>query len=46
VMELINEKKARGNAIVSIVHDDDVRARTADRLIDIARFSAASGGRA
>jgi alpha-D-ribose 1-methylphosphonate 5-triphosphate synthase subunit PhnL len=41
VMDLINEKKARGAAIASIVHDDDVRARTADRVIDIARFSAA-----
>jgi alpha-D-ribose 1-methylphosphonate 5-triphosphate synthase subunit PhnL len=39
-MELINEKKARGAAIASIVHDDDVRARTADRVIDITRFSA------
>jgi alpha-D-ribose 1-methylphosphonate 5-triphosphate synthase subunit PhnL len=41
VMDLINEKKARGAAIASIVHDDDVRERTADQVIDIARFSAA-----
>ncbi|HML13195.1 MAG TPA: phosphonate C-P lyase system protein PhnL, partial [Xanthobacteraceae bacterium] len=40
VMELINEKKTCGTAIASIVHDADVRARTADRLIDIAQFSA------
>jgi alpha-D-ribose 1-methylphosphonate 5-triphosphate synthase subunit PhnL len=40
VMDLIKEKKARGTAIASIVHDDDVRARTADRVIDITRFSA------
>jgi alpha-D-ribose 1-methylphosphonate 5-triphosphate synthase subunit PhnL len=40
VMDLINEKKKSGTAIASIVHDDDVRARTADRVIDIARFSA------
>jgi alpha-D-ribose 1-methylphosphonate 5-triphosphate synthase subunit PhnL len=40
VMDLINEKKKCGTAIASIVHDDDVRARTADRLVDIARFSA------
>jgi alpha-D-ribose 1-methylphosphonate 5-triphosphate synthase subunit PhnL len=40
VMDLINEKKKSGTAIASIVHDDDVRARTADRLIDIALFSA------
>jgi len=40
VMDLINEKKGRGTAIASIVHDDDVRTRTADRVIDISRFSA------
>jgi alpha-D-ribose 1-methylphosphonate 5-triphosphate synthase subunit PhnL len=40
VMDLITEKKKSGTAIASIVHDDDVRARTADRLIDISRFSA------
>jgi alpha-D-ribose 1-methylphosphonate 5-triphosphate synthase subunit PhnL len=44
VMDLINEKKKCGTAIASIVHDDDVRARTADRVIDIARFSAAVTG--
>jgi alpha-D-ribose 1-methylphosphonate 5-triphosphate synthase subunit PhnL len=42
VMDLINEKKKCGAAIASIVHDDDVRARTADRLIDIARFAHAA----
>jgi alpha-D-ribose 1-methylphosphonate 5-triphosphate synthase subunit PhnL len=42
VMDLIKEKKARGTAIASIVHDDDVRARTADRVIDITRFSASA----
>jgi len=42
VMDLINEKKKCGTAIASIVHDDDVRARTADRVIDISRFSASS----
>jgi alpha-D-ribose 1-methylphosphonate 5-triphosphate synthase subunit PhnL len=41
VMDLITEKKKYGTAIASIVHDDDVRARTADRVIDITRFSAA-----
>jgi alpha-D-ribose 1-methylphosphonate 5-triphosphate synthase subunit PhnL len=40
VMDLIKGKKARGTAIASIVHDDDVRAHTADRVIDITRFSA------
>jgi len=40
VLDLINEKKKCGTGIASIVHDDDVRARTADRVIDITRFSA------
>lgn len=40
VMDLITEKKKCGTAIASIVHDDDVRARTADRIIDITRFAA------
>jgi alpha-D-ribose 1-methylphosphonate 5-triphosphate synthase subunit PhnL len=40
VMDLINEKKKCGTAIASIVHDDDVRARTADRVIDITQFAA------
>jgi alpha-D-ribose 1-methylphosphonate 5-triphosphate synthase subunit PhnL len=40
VMDLITEKKKRGTAIASIVHDDDVRTRTADRVIDITRFAA------
>src|ERR1043166_2304668 len=40
VMDLITEKKKCGTAIASIVHDDDVRARTADRVIDITRFAA------
>src|SRR5207253_3321332 len=40
VMDLITEKKECGTAIASIVHDDDVRARTADRVIDITQFAA------
>src|SRR6202035_1059946 len=42
VMDLIEEKKECGTAIASIVHDDDVRTRTADRVIDITRFAATS----
>jgi alpha-D-ribose 1-methylphosphonate 5-triphosphate synthase subunit PhnL len=42
VMDLINEKKKCGTAIASIVHDDDVRTRTADRVIDITQFSASA----
>ena len=44
VVDLISEKKKRGTAIASIVHDDDVRVRTADRVIDITRFAANSVG--
>jgi alpha-D-ribose 1-methylphosphonate 5-triphosphate synthase subunit PhnL len=39
-MDLITEKKKCGTAIASIVHDDDVRAHTADRVIDITQFAA------
>jgi alpha-D-ribose 1-methylphosphonate 5-triphosphate synthase subunit PhnL len=39
VVDLIAEKKKRGVAILAIVHDGDVRAAIADRLIDVAPFS-------
>jgi alpha-D-ribose 1-methylphosphonate 5-triphosphate synthase subunit PhnL len=39
VVDLITEKKRRGAAILAIVHDDEVRARIADRVIDVARFA-------
>ncbi|MCV6588998.1 MAG: phosphonate C-P lyase system protein PhnL [Marinobacterium sp.] len=35
VVQLINEAKARGAAIVGIFHDEDVREAVADRLVDI-----------
>ncbi|WP_370280977.1 phosphonate C-P lyase system protein PhnL [Pontibacterium sp.] len=35
VVELINNAKARGAAIVGIFHDEDVREAVADRLVDI-----------
>ena len=35
VVELIAEKKAAGVAILGIFHDDDVRARVADRIITL-----------
>jgi alpha-D-ribose 1-methylphosphonate 5-triphosphate synthase subunit PhnL len=41
VINLIKEKKARGTAIASILHEDDVRLGVADRAIDITCFSAA-----
>jgi alpha-D-ribose 1-methylphosphonate 5-triphosphate synthase subunit PhnL len=42
VVELIGERKRTGTAMLAIVHDDDVRARIADRLIDVAGFAAAA----
>jgi alpha-D-ribose 1-methylphosphonate 5-triphosphate synthase subunit PhnL len=35
VVELIAEKKAAGVAILGIFHDEDVRARVADRIIEL-----------
>jgi alpha-D-ribose 1-methylphosphonate 5-triphosphate synthase subunit PhnL len=42
VAELIAEKKRAGVAMVAIVHDDDMRERIADRIIDVAAFAAAA----
>ena len=42
VMDLIAEKKRDGVAMIAIVHDDEVRARIADRLIDVTSFAAAA----
>jgi alpha-D-ribose 1-methylphosphonate 5-triphosphate synthase subunit PhnL len=39
VVDLINERKAAGMAILGIFHDEDVRNRVADRVIDVARFT-------
>jgi len=41
VVRLIEEKKAAGVAIVGIFHDEDVREKVADRIVDITRFSPA-----
>lgn len=40
VMAMIEEKKRAGVALLGIFHDDDVRARVADRVIDVTEFSA------
>lgn len=40
VVRLVDERKARGTAFVGIFHDEDVRARVADRIIDVTRFAA------
>ncbi len=39
VVELIEERKTRGAAILGIFHDTAVRNRIADRVIDVARFA-------
>ena len=42
VVELIDEARQRGSAIVGIFHDEAVRARVATRYLDITHFKAAS----
>jgi alpha-D-ribose 1-methylphosphonate 5-triphosphate synthase subunit PhnL len=42
VVELIDQKKRAGVAMVAIVHDDDVRHRIADRIVDVTTFAAAA----
>jgi len=37
VVDLINEAKARGAAVVGIFHDDEVREAVADRVYDLSR---------
>ncbi|OLP57446.1 phosphonate C-P lyase system protein PhnL [Rhizobium rhizosphaerae] len=40
VVEMIEARKQAGTALLGIFHDDDVRARVADRIIDVSAFSA------
>ena len=42
VVDLINEKKRAGVALVAIVHDDEIRHVIADRVVDVAAFAAAA----
>lgn len=42
VVELIDEKKRAGVAMVAIVHDDDIRRLIADRVVDVTSFAAAA----
>jgi len=42
VVDLINEKKHAGVALVAIVHDDEIRRVIADRVVDVAAFAAAA----
>src|SRR5690606_427933 len=39
VIELIEESKAHGTAIIGIFHDNAIRGRVAQRLIDVRAFS-------
>ena len=39
VIALIDERRARGAGFLAIFHDDDVRARLADRIVDVSRFA-------
>jgi alpha-D-ribose 1-methylphosphonate 5-triphosphate synthase subunit PhnL len=39
VIGLIEEKKRAGTAMLGIFHDDDVRARVADRIVDVTVFA-------
>jgi alpha-D-ribose 1-methylphosphonate 5-triphosphate synthase subunit PhnL len=42
VVNLIDEKKRAGVAMVAIVHDDEVRRLIADRVVDVTSFTAAA----
>ena len=42
VMELIDEKKRNGTAIIAIVHDKAVRERIADTVVDMTDFANAA----
>ncbi|MFD1697616.1 phosphonate C-P lyase system protein PhnL [Roseibium aestuarii] len=42
VVKLVDEKKAQGVAMLGILHDQDVRDRIADRIIDVTAFRPAA----
>jgi alpha-D-ribose 1-methylphosphonate 5-triphosphate synthase subunit PhnL len=42
VVDLIDEKKRAGVAVVAIVHDDEIRRLIADRIVDVTCFAAAA----
>lgn len=42
VIELIDRKKQKGVALLGIFHDEDVRDRVADRIVDITQFRQAA----
>jgi alpha-D-ribose 1-methylphosphonate 5-triphosphate synthase subunit PhnL len=42
VVELVEEKKRQGVAMVAIVHDDEIRHLIADRIVDVTLFASAA----
>jgi alpha-D-ribose 1-methylphosphonate 5-triphosphate synthase subunit PhnL len=42
VVELVEQKKRQGVAMVAIVHDDEIRQEIADRIVDVTSFAAAA----
>jgi alpha-D-ribose 1-methylphosphonate 5-triphosphate synthase subunit PhnL len=42
VVELIEQKKRAGVAMVAIVHDDEIRHLIADRIVDVTSFASAA----
>jgi alpha-D-ribose 1-methylphosphonate 5-triphosphate synthase subunit PhnL len=42
VVELVEQKKREGVAMVAIVHDDEIRHLIADRIVDVTSFAAAA----
>jgi alpha-D-ribose 1-methylphosphonate 5-triphosphate synthase subunit PhnL len=42
VVDLVTEKKRASVAMLAIVHDDEIREKIADRLVDVTAFSAPS----
>jgi alpha-D-ribose 1-methylphosphonate 5-triphosphate synthase subunit PhnL len=42
VVDLIDEKKRAGVAMVAIVHDDEIRRLISDRIVDVTSFAAAA----
>jgi alpha-D-ribose 1-methylphosphonate 5-triphosphate synthase subunit PhnL len=42
VVDLIDEKKRQGVAMVAIVHDDEIRHLIADRIVDVTSFASAA----
>ena len=44
VIELIQEKKKNGVAILAIFHDEEVRRVLADRIVDVRAFAPGSAG--